>query len=86
MHIKKMIAPIIITTLLIIYFAFFALNWYYIPSSKLGILVGITISLALIGVSIYVLIERIKEIRSGEEDELLGAAEVIVYGTAVKFI
>ncbi len=31
---------------------------------------GVIIPLALIGVSIFVLIERITEIRSGEEDDL----------------
>ena len=31
---------------------------------------GATIPLALLGVTIYVLCERIKEIRSGEEDDL----------------
>ena len=33
-------------------------------------LIGALIPLALVGVSVYVLVERIKEIRSGEEDDL----------------
>lgn len=70
MKTKKIIAPIIITCLLILYFIFWILGIINIPD-LLGIKVlGIIIPLAFIGVSIFVLIERIKEIRSGEEDDL----------------
>lgn len=70
MKIKKMIAPLIITCMLIIYFSLFILGIINIPEPLWIKIVGIIIPLALIGVSIFVLIERIKEIRSGEEDDL----------------
>lgn len=67
---KKLIAPIIITTLIIIYFAIFVVGGLLTPILFIGRFIGIIIPLVFIGVSIYVLIERIKEIRSGEEDDL----------------
>lgn len=70
MKIKKMIAPLIITCMLIIYFSLFILGIINIPEPLWIKIVGVIIPLALIGVSIFVLIERIKEIRSGEEDDL----------------
>lgn len=70
MEIKKIIAPIIITILLIIYLSFFIWGWSIISVPILIRVIGLVIPLALIGVSIFVLIERIKEIRSGEEDDL----------------
>lgn len=70
MNTKKLIAPIIITCILIIYFVFSILNIIYVPDSILIRIIGIIILLVLIGKSIFVLIERIKEIRSGEEDDL----------------
>lgn len=70
MKTKKIIAPIIITCILILYFIFWILGIINIPDS-LGVkIIGIIIPLFFIGVSIFVLIERIKEIRSGEEDDL----------------
>lgn len=59
MKVKKVIAPLIITCLLIIYLLFFVLSIINIPAP-----------LSLMGVGIFVLIERINEIRSGEEDDL----------------
>ena len=55
---------------MIIYFVFSILNIIYVPDSILIRIIGIIILLVLIGKSIFVLIERIKEIRSGEEDDL----------------
>jgi hypothetical protein len=46
------------------------LTWLFNPFSLTIKIIGTLIPLALIGVSVYVLIERIKEIRSGEEDDL----------------
>ena len=67
---KKLIAPMVITVLLVAYLVVFFVTWIYIPIPVIGKIIGSLIPLALIGVSIYVLIERIKEIRSGEEDDL----------------
>lgn len=68
-HKKKMIAPIIVTILMVLYYiayfgfliAFLDGIWKY----ALGI-----IPLAFSGVMIYVCIERVNEIRNGEEDDL----------------
>ncbi|MCM1125364.1 MAG: hypothetical protein NC429_02745 [Lachnospiraceae bacterium] len=70
-HAKKMIAPIIITIIVVLYYLVFAsvcLLVYGIPLI-IKLLFGI-IPLALAGVMIYVLLTRINEIRSGEEDDL----------------
>ena len=68
-HKKKIIAPIIVTAILILYYITYfgflisLLNgiWKYI----LGI-----IPLVLSGIMIYVCIERIIEIKKGEEDDI----------------
>ncbi|MBP1925362.1 uncharacterized protein (DUF983 family) [Sedimentibacter acidaminivorans] len=67
---KKLIAPIVITILLVIYLGTFLFACFYISVPIVWKIIGSLIPLALISVSIYVLIERIKEIRSGEEDDL----------------
>ena len=70
LHRKKMIAPIVITVFVVIYLIVYAAVCMFTPVPfALKVLLGI-ISLALIGVIIYVLMERIQEIRSGEEDDL----------------
>lgn len=70
-HKKKMIAPIIITILFVLYYAgITALFLFTDEFSMLVKLLLIIIPLALAGVMIGVLISRIKEIRSGEEDDL----------------
>ena len=69
-HIKKMIAPIIIAVILCIYYIGFAIVCMAIPMAFIVKLILALIPLALAGVGIYVCIERIKEIRSGEEDDL----------------
>ncbi len=67
---KKMIAPIIITVILLIVLLSYGVIWFIVPIAViLKIIIGI-ILLGLCGVSIFVLIERIREIRSGEEDDL----------------
>ena len=69
-HGKKMAAPIIITAIMLIYYiAFFAVCVWAPMPLIVKILLGV-IPLLLGGVCIYVLRERIKEIRSGEEDDL----------------
>ena len=69
-HTKKMIAPIIIVSLLVLYYMGFFILCLFIPiPPSFRLLFGL-VPLLLAGVSIYVLAERIKEIRSGEEDDL----------------
>lgn len=68
-HKKKMLAPIVVTVIMILYYVVYfsflisLLNgiWRY----ALGI-----VPLALSAVMIYVCIDRIKEIRTGEEDDI----------------
>ncbi len=67
---KKMIAPIVIVVILCTYYIGFAAVCVLIPIPVIAKLLLAIIPLALAGVSIFVFIERIKEIRSGEEDDL----------------
>lgn len=69
-HRKKMIAPIVITVITIVYLLGF--GWTVIQEeTSAGIcILGAMILLVLCGVMIAVLAERLKEIRSGEEDDL----------------
>lgn len=66
---KKMIAPIIISLFVILYFIFYFVILVAVLDPILIIMLGV-IPLFICGLMIYVLIERIKEIRSGEEDDL----------------
>ena len=67
---KKFIAPLIITLLFIAYIIFyFGFFIYLVDVLALRIVLGI-IPLALIGVMVAMCVERYKEIRSGEEDDL----------------
>lgn len=69
-HAKKMIAPIIIAVTIILYYGVFLILCMRIPIPPgIKLLFGL-VPLLFIGICIYVLAERIKEIRSGEEDDL----------------
>lgn len=69
-HTKKMIAPIVVTILLVLYYAGFAVAAFYykfplsvcVPATLLPLIFG--------GVMIGVCVERIREIQAGEEDDL----------------
>ena len=68
---KRMIAPVIVTVILVIYFLFWLLGCYVMPDMPVMVkLIGGVIPISLIGVSVFILGERIKEIKSGEEDDL----------------
>ena len=68
-HKRKMIAPIVVTVIMILYYAvyfgFLISVLDGIPSLLLGI-----VPLALAILTVVVCIERIHEIRKGEEDDL----------------
>ena len=69
-HGKKMIAPIIITFVFLMYLLFYgALVMTAALEQPLVILLGIPLVLLGAGM-VYVLITRIREMRSGEEDDL----------------
>ena len=69
-HQKKMIAPIIITAVFVLYFTlYFALIIFIVPSIVLKAMLGVIP--ALLGAAmIWVCVQRIKEIKGGEEDDL----------------
>ncbi len=69
-HSKKMIAPIIITAVFVLYFTlYFALIVFIVPSIILKALLGVIP--ALLGAAmIRVCDQRMKEIKGGEEDDL----------------
>ena len=70
-HMRKMVAPILITAILVLYYIGFFLVCAVIEGIPLiGKLLAGILPLGLTGVSIAVLVERIREIRSGEEDDL----------------
>ncbi len=67
----KLAAPVVISVLVGLWLLGYAALIFLVPAIPLWIkLLGAVIPLALLGVTIYVLCERIKEIRSGEEDDL----------------
>lgn len=69
-HQKKMIAPIVVTTLLSAYMLTYFIVILSVPMPVwVKVLIGL-IPLGVLGASIYVMLQRIKEIRSGEEDDL----------------
>lgn len=70
MHTKKLIAPIIIGVVLGVYYMLLVLLCLIIPIPVFAKILMAVIPLALAGVIIFVMIERINEIRSGEEDDL----------------
>ncbi len=70
MHWKKVIAPIVITAILVEVLVIYLFSFLYIPLPLSMRMIVFVILLALIGVQIFVLVERIQEIRSGEEDDL----------------
>lgn len=70
-HTKKIIAPVIITVILVLYLTGYAIAGIFMGAFTFfpGIIFAV-IAIAGIILSIYTLIERIKEIRNGEEDDL----------------
>lgn len=71
MHWKKLIAPITIGVLLAAWFCLWLAICLSTPEIPIRYkLMGAIIPLALIGVMVFVVVQRIQEIRSGEEDDL----------------
>ncbi|MBR6407547.1 MAG: hypothetical protein IKS19_03000 [Clostridia bacterium] len=69
-HNGKLIAPIVIAVICLLYLAGFIVACIVMEMPLFVKILGGLITVALVGVVIYVLIERIKEIRSGIEDDL----------------
>lgn len=68
-HEKKMIAPIVITILVVLYYITYFAFIISLVDGIFRILLGI-IPVVLSAAMIYVCVERIKEIEGGEEDDL----------------
>lgn len=68
---KKLLAPVMIAGVLVIYYVVIAAVFFLIPDivTAVKILLAV-IPLSLAGVMFAMLLERVKEIRSGEEDDL----------------
>ena len=69
LHIKKMIAPIVISIIMVIYYIVYFCLLTALLDGILKYVLGI-IPLALSAVMIKVCIERINEIKKGEEDDI----------------
>ena len=68
---KKLIAPIVVTVVLVLWILFWLFCVCALPDLPLaGKVVGALASIGLGGVAIFNLIERAREIGSGEEDDL----------------
>ena len=68
---KRYAVPIIITLILLLYFILYlGVLIAILPKDWKYVLFIFPVALAVIGLLIYVCIDRIKEIRSGEEDDL----------------
>ncbi len=67
---KQLIAPITITCISVLFLLSYIIAILLVDLPLGFSLLLLLIPLALAGVCIFVLVERIKEIRSGEEDDL----------------
>jgi len=69
-HGKKMIAPILIVTVIIIYYIIVgaSLIIFHVPNLIKIIILGISVIVS--ATFVFILVERIKEIKGGEEDDL----------------
>ncbi|MDD3416916.1 MAG: hypothetical protein PHY47_23470 [Lachnospiraceae bacterium] len=69
-HKKKMIAPIVISIFLVVYYSIFFIFAFTLEIPLIVEIVALIVSILSTGVVAFVLVERLKEIRSGEEDDI----------------
>lgn len=68
---KKMIAPVVIVALIYIYYIAIGVIFAYMNGvPMLAKIIALVVPALLSGVAITVLIQRIKEIKKGEDDDL----------------
>ncbi len=70
MNKKKLVAPIVVTILMVLLVIGYLILWLDILKPLWVKIASIVVCLALIGVNIGVLVERLKELKKGEEDDL----------------
>ena len=68
-HNKKMIAPIVVTVIMVAYYVLYFAFLFSLLDGAWKYALGI-VPLAFVGVMIYVCVLRIREIKKGEEDDL----------------
>ena len=68
-HRKKMAAPIVVTVLLILYYGIYFAYLLTMVEGVAAFLLGL-VPLVFSAVLVYVCVERIKEIKGGEEDDI----------------
>ena len=68
-HKKEMIPPIVVTVLMILYYVIYLFFWASMLEGIWKYILGI-VPLLFAGVMIYVCIQRINEIKKGEEDDI----------------
>lgn len=66
----KLAAPLIITGLLVVFMVYNIMQAASFPGLLKAQPLLFIVPMAMIGVSVYVLMQRIREIQSGEEDDL----------------
>ena len=69
-HTKKMIAPIIIVFLILAYYIALGVFFVKFGTPLIFKLIGIIVPAVVSGAFIWLLVQRIKEIKGGEEDDL----------------
>ena len=68
-HKKKMVAPIVITAIVTLYYTLYFGILIWLLEGVWKYALGL-IPLALVGIMVYVCAQRISEIRKGEEDDI----------------
>ena len=69
-HAKKIIAPIVVTIGITLYYTIGVIVLVHVALLNIIKVTSIIVSVIITVVFVFILIERIKEIRSGEEDDL----------------
>lgn len=67
---KKMIAPIIVVLCVLAYLAFIVSTFFIEPNVTIAKIVVVAIVTVIAGALVAVLMQRIKEIKKGEDDDL----------------
>jgi hypothetical protein len=69
-YFSKLLAPVIIVVIIGVYYIVIGIILFNMHISGTIKMAFYVVPIIVMGISIYVLIERIKEIRNGEEDDL----------------